>query len=309
MNKEIINKLRGAGVALVTPFLSNKKIDFDGLRQLIEHCIEGGLDYLVSMGTTGEAATLSLEERYQILDFTVDVVAQRVPVIAGFGGNNTQQLLRDVKNYHFKGISAILSASPAYNKPNQTGIYEHYKALASHTPLPILLYNVPGRTSSNITASTALQLGADFPNIIGIKEASGNLVQCMEIVKNRPKIDFLVISGDDILTLPMVAFGMDGVISVIANAYPKQFGEMVHHALNQNFEAARPLHYELFEVIELIFKDGNPAGIKAVLKELGICQTADLRLPLTNVSATILGKLKQVVQKNQEKKKALMSCN
>lgn len=284
---------RGTGVALVTPFHQDGSIDFDGLKNVIEHCIEGKLDYLVSLGTTGESVTLTKKEKHQVLDFTVETVAGRVPVVAGFGGNNTQSIINSIKGYHFKGISAILSASPSYNKPTQEGIYQHYKALASATELPIILYNVPSRTASNMTAETTLRLAHDIDNIIAVKEASGDLEQCMQIVKNKPK-DFLVISGDDVLTLPILSFGGDGVISVVANAFPRQFSDMVRAGLANDFKTAAGMHLPLIDTINLLFAEGNPAGIKCVLNELGICKEY-VRLPLVGVSDTLRQNLRSSI--------------
>lgn len=294
---------KGVGVALVTPFTIDKKVDYTALSKLINHTIDGQVDFLVSLGTTGEAVTLTTEEKHHILDFTVQTVAGRIPIVAGFGGNNTQQLINDIKNYHFEGIAAILSASPAYNKPTQEGIYQHYRAVAQSSPVPIILYNVPGRTSSNMTASTTLRLAHEFDNIIAVKEASGNFLQCMDIVQGNQREDFLVLSGDDAYTLPMVGFGMDGVISVVANAFPKEFSAMVHHALAGNFAAAQPLHYRVLQCIHLLFKEGNPAGVKATLQLLGICE-GHLRLPLTPISErlfTILAReVEQIVAFSKE---------
>jgi len=236
------------------------------------------------LGTTGESVTLTKEEKEKVVQHVVNIVNKRVLVVLGLGGNNTQEILDYCKDKtHFKGIDAVLSVSPSYNKPNQRGIYEHYKAIAKICPVPVILYNVPGRTSSNITAETTLALAKDFKNIIAIKEASGNMEQCMKIIKNKPK-DFLVISGDDLLTLPMIACGADGVISVVANAFPKDFSEMVRRILNGDIKEAQKLHYKLTDIIEKLFADGNPAGIKAVLEIMNICK-AHLRLPLVNVNA------------------------
>ena len=271
----------GVGVALVTPFKSNLEIDFDGYKKILEHVIGGGVDYLVVMGTTGEAPTISFNERVQILEFTKEVARQRVPIVIGIGGNNTSQLLRQIKDYELSGVSGILSSSPNYNKPSQEGIIEHYKTLASETDKPIILYNVPGRTASNITAATTLKLAHDFENIVAIKEASGDLVQCMNIVNGKPG-GFQVISGDDILTLPMISFGMDGVISVLANALPNDMHNMVHNGLNGENILAKQNHLQLAPIMQSLFLDGNPGGIKAALNHLGICEE-HVRLPLVPV--------------------------
>jgi len=278
------SKFRGTGVAIVTPFNKDYSVDYNSLTKLVEHLIKGKVEYIVVLGTTGESVTLTKEEKEKVVQHVVNIVNKRVLVVLGLGGNNTQEILDYCKDKtHFKGIDAVLSVSPSYNKPNQRGIYEHYKAIAKICPVPVILYNVPGRTSSNITAETTLALAKDFKNIIAIKEASGNMEQCMKIIKNKPK-DFLVISGDDLLTLPMIACGADGVISVVANAFPKDFSEMVRRILNGDIKEAQKLHYKLTDIIEKLFADGNPAGIKAVLEIMNICK-AHLRLPLVNVNA------------------------
>ncbi len=275
------NKFRGTGVALVTPF-ANEVIDFEGLKRVINHCIDGGVEYLVSLGTTGESATLTPAESLDILEFTTKTIARRVPLVAGFGGNNTQAIIDKIKAFHFDGVDAILSVSPYYNKPTQEGIYRHYMALAEVAPRPIIIYNVPSRTGSNIAPETTLRLAHASEKFIAVKEASGDLVQCMNIVKNKPE-NFLVLSGDDAITLPMLAFGIDGVISVIANACPRPFSDMVRHGLNENFKAASKLHFDLLEIIDLLFVEGNPAGVKAALEIQGIC-SKEVRLPLVELS-------------------------
>ena len=287
-------KLRGTGVALVTPFYEDKSVDFESLGRLIEHVIDGGVDYVVTMGTTGESATLDRDEKVAVMDFTVSSVKGRVPVVAGFGGNNTRAVIRSINNYSFKGIDAILSVSPYYNKPNQEGIYRHYQAISENCELPIILYNVPGRTSSNISAETTLRLAGDFENIIAIKEASGDLEQCMQIVSRKPD-DFLVISGEDALTLPMIAMGMDGVISVIANAEPRIYSSMVKLALEGQFESARDFHYRAMKLIPLLFKEGNPAGVKAALAAKGLIKNV-VRLPLAPVSESLRKEIEEVLK-------------
>lgn len=284
---------RGTGVALITPFDGNGQIDWQGLKGVINHVIEGGVEYVVSLGTTGESATLSKSEKLEVLETTVETVNGRVPVVAGFGGNNTQAIIRDIQDFHFRGVEGILSVSPYYNKPTQQGIYLHYKALSESTDKPIILYNVPGRTSSNITADTTLRLAHDFNTIVAIKEASGDLEQCMEIVRGRPD-GFSVISGEDPLTLPMISFGMDGVISVVANAYPKEYSDMVRLALKGAFSSAAPLHFKLLPVIKGLFAEGNPGGVKAAMKILGVCED-HLRLPLANISESAFKKLKEAM--------------
>lgn len=285
----MINKLRGTGIALVTPFLQDKSIDYISLEKLINHCIVGGVEYLVTLGTTGESVVLNKEEKQAVIDFTAKVIAGRVPLLAGFGGNNTMQVIADIQNYDLSKVDAILSASPSYNKPSQEGIYQHYKAISEISPLPIVLYNVPGRTSKNMEASTTLRLANDFKNIIAIKEASGNLEQCMEIAKNRPE-GFLVISGDDNLTLPMMSFGCDGVISVVGQAVPKEFSGMVRAALAGDFVLASELHFKCMDLTNLLFEENNPAGIKAALKAINICEE-DLRLPNVPVNRNLAERL------------------
>ena len=285
MSQPSNNHLRGTGVAMITPFQKNGSVDYPALDKLIKHLINGKCDYLVPLGTTGESATLAKEEKKSIVEFIIKQVNKRVPIVLGLGGNNTQEVTNNFKDYNFKGIDAVLSVSPYYNKPTQQGIYEHYKLIAKASPVPIILYNVPSRTGSNITAETTLRLAHDFKNIIGTKEASGNLEQCMFIIKSKPK-NFLVISGDDALTLPLMGCGADGVISVVANAYPKQFSEMVRQALKQNFVEARKLHYQLLDVIPMLFAESNPSGIKAVLQAMNIGEEY-LRLPLVQVSSKL----------------------
>lgn len=287
-----MKNFRGTGVAIVTPFKSDKSVDYEALEKLIEHLIQNGIDYLVVQGTTGESVTLTNEEKAKTLAFVIKVTKNRLPIVLGLGGNCTQTILDYLHSSDLSGVDAILSVSPYYNKPTQEGIYQHYKAIASATTKPIILYNVPGRTSSNILPATTLRLARDFKNIIGIKEASGNLEQCMEIIKNKPN-EFLVISGDDALTLPFIASGGDGVISVLANAFPKGFSAMVNAALSGNLKEAQDLHYKHFDIIHYLFCEGNPAGIKATLKVLGI--TGDtVRLPLVNVSDTTYNKIKEL---------------
>ncbi len=285
----------GTGVALVTPFDETGAIDFPALGQLIDHVITNRVEYVVSLGTTGESPVLSPAEKKEILAFTKKTVDQRVPIVAGFGGNHTQGIIDSLRNADLDGIDAILSVSPYYNKPSQEGLYRHYQAIAEASPLPIILYNVPGRTSSNITAATTLRLAADCPNILAIKEASGDLVQCMEIVNNKPREDFLVISGEDALSLPMMSFGMDGVISVIANAYPKSFAEMIRLARKSQMEDAAKLHYRLLDMINLIFKEGNPSGIKALLQILGLTKD-HLRLPLAGISEQLRTEIRRAAE-------------
>ncbi|MGV3656572.1 MAG: 4-hydroxy-tetrahydrodipicolinate synthase [Chitinophagaceae bacterium] len=277
--------LRGTGVALVTPFSESGAVDETALQNLINFVIDNGVQYLVSLGTTGETATLSKEEKKAVFELTVKVAAGRVPVVIGIGGNNTAELVKELVYYDLNKAVAILSASPYYSKPSQEGIYQHYKALADATDKPIILYNVPGRTSSNITAETTLRLARDFTNVAGIKEASGNMVQCMHIIKGAPE-DFLVTSGDDHLAMPLIACGMDGVISVAANCFPKDFCRLINLSLEGRFSEARPLQYKLLEGFDLLFAENNPAGIKAFLAEMGLIKNY-LRLPLVPLSQPV----------------------
>jgi 4-hydroxy-tetrahydrodipicolinate synthase len=290
-----MNIFHGTGIALVTPFNSDQTVDFQGLENLINHTIEGGVEYLVSLGTTGETATLTKEEKQLIFDFTVKIVNGRVPLVAGIGGNSTSEVIEAVKNFNSEGFAAILSVSPYYNKPTQEGIYQHFKAISEISPLPILLYNVPGRTGSCISAETTLRLAQDFENIIGIKEASGDFELCNKILKDKPE-NFLVISGDDPITLPLVAMGAVGIISVIGNALPHVLSTMVRMCLDGKFIEAQPLHYSLTDITSLCFTEGNPAGIKAILKQLSVCGDT-VRLPLVNVSAATYLKIEEELSK------------
>jgi 4-hydroxy-tetrahydrodipicolinate synthase len=288
------SKLKGTGVAIVTPFDKDNNVDYRSLGKVVNHIIKGGVEYVVVLGTTGESVALSKDEKASVVAHVVETVDKRVPVVLGLGGNNTAEILNSFKrSSDFDHIDAILSVSPYYNKPNQRGIYQHYKAISENSPLPIILYNVPGRTSSNITAETTIKLAEDFKNIVAIKEASGSLEQCMKIIKHKPK-DFMVISGDDMLTLPIIASGGDGVISVVANAFPKDFSEMTRQILAGNVKEAQRLHYKLTDIIEQLFADGNPAGIKAVLELMKICG-GNVRLPLVRVNKATQNALTEMV--------------
>lgn len=280
-----MKKITGTGVALVTPFRKDESIDFRAIEKLVEHVINGGVDYLVVLGTTGESATLSQDERIAVIEHIKEVNNKRKPIVLGVGNYNTRELQKSLSSYDFKGITAVLSVTPYYNKPNQKGLYEHYKIAANESPVPIILYNVPGRTGVNLNAETTLKLAGDFDNIIAIKEASGNLTQIMNIINNKPD-DFKVISGDDALTLPMIASGASGVISVTANAFPSLFSEMVKLCLKNKFEDARSIHYKLLDIIHAFFADGSPGGIKTALNRLEITQHY-LRKPLAGVNKTV----------------------
>ncbi len=290
------NILKGTGVALITPFKQNLEIDFNALEKLINFVIDNGVEYVITLGTTGETPTLDEEEKNALIYFTYDVVKDRIPVVVGIGGNNTKEVCKNLETYPLHKAVAVLTASPYYNKPSQEGIFQHYKTLAAASPKPILLYNVPGRTGSNISAATTLQLANEVENIAGIKEASGNMIQCMHILKDRPE-RFLVVSGDDHLTLPLIACGMDGVISVAANCFPKEFSEMVRLALRDDLNGARLLHYKCLEGNDLLFAENNPAGVKAFLQELGIIENV-LRLPLVPLSKDLHKKVKHYLSKN-----------
>ena len=289
-----MSPLAGVGVALITPFNSQKEVDFTALGKVIDHVIDGGVGYVVTLGTTGETPVLSKSEKINIIEFTQQHVGNRVPVVVGIGGNDTQQILKDFNELPLGGAAAILSASPYYNKPSQEGIYQHYKLLAAHAPKPILLYNVPARTGRNMEAATTLRLAREVKNIIGIKEAGGNMIQCMEILKERPE-GFIVVSGDDDLVLPQMACGMDGVISVVANALPKQFCEMIMLCLEQNFKQAKLLNDQLIPAYQLMFAENNPAGVKGFLAEMGLIEN-ELRLPLVKLSESIQLAIKQFLQ-------------
>ncbi|MFN5621492.1 MAG: 4-hydroxy-tetrahydrodipicolinate synthase [Flavobacteriales bacterium] len=285
--------LKGLGVAMITPFKKDLTVDVEALKKLTSHLVENGADYLVVMGTTGETPALDKEDKKLVLDTILSTNAGRKPVVLGMGGNNTHELCLQLDRMDTAGLSAILSVAPYYNKPTQNGMFEHYKAVSEHSKLPIILYNVPGRTGSNMLAETTLRIAYDCRNVIGIKEASGNMEQVMMIIKDRRK-DFLVISGDDAITLPLIAAGADGVISVVGNAFPHEFGNMVHHALKGEFAEARTLHYRLLEITQLMFAEGNPAGVKEVLSHLDICEHY-LRLPLVPVSQGTSERMRRVM--------------
>lgn len=285
----------GTGVAMVTPFTTNGQVDYAGLENLINYLIDGGVEYLVSLGTTGESATLNKDEKKKVWAFTAEKVNKRVNLVAGIASNNTYEVVEAIKGFEAEGYDAILSASPYYNKPIQEGIYQHYKAISEASPLPVLLYNVPSRTGSNVSAETTVRLAHDFKNIIGTKEASGNFDQFNQIMRDKPE-DFLFISGDDPVTLPMIALGAVGVISVIGNAVPRQFSDMIRTCLSGEFKAALKGHYDLIEFTRLMFAEGSPGGIKTALKQLGICGDT-LRLPLVQVSPAAADKIAAELKK------------
>ena len=286
-------KFSGTGVALVTPFRKQGMIDFTTLENLLETIIESKGDYIVALGTTSEAATMTDRERTALIDNILEVVNGRLPIVLGMGGNNTMDIVDKIKNTDFSGIDGILSVSPYYNKTQQRGIYLHYKSISEVSPVPIIMYNVPGRTACNVTAETTLQIATDCPNIVATKEASGNISQVMEILRNKPD-GFSVISGDDALTLPMISLGATGVISVIANAFPKEMSDMVNYSLKGDFKKALPLHYKLLPIMNALFEEGNPAGVKAALEIKGIISN-NLRLPLTKISKPLYNKLSTLI--------------
>jgi 4-hydroxy-tetrahydrodipicolinate synthase len=285
----------GTGVAIITPFRNNE-VDFPALERIINHVISGGVNYIVALGSTGETATLNEDEARKILDFCIEKIAGRVPLVAGnFGWNDTKELVRKINDYNFDGLSAILSSSPAYVKPSQEGIFRHYTAVADVCPVPVILYNVPGRTRSNMEWETTVRLAEYSRTFVGIKEASGDLIQTTRIIKNKPD-HFIVTSGDDEVALPMTAVGGDGVISVMANAFPKAFSSMIRFALDQNYEKARKINFETYDLHKWLYIEGNPVGIKSAMEILGFC-TNEVRLPLAPLSADNYAKLKTEVEK------------
>ncbi|MCF6132071.1 4-hydroxy-tetrahydrodipicolinate synthase [Flavobacterium wongokense] len=290
-----MQSLIGTGVALVTPFKKDFSIDVEALKSIVNFQIDNGIDYLVVLGTTAESATLSKEEKELVIDTVVEANKGRLPLVLGVGSNNTSEVVAELKSRDFKDFVAVLSVSPYYNKPTQEGIYQHFKAIAEASPIPVILYNVPGRTSSNMLPSTIIRLANDFKNVVAVKEAAGDIVQVMKLLQDKPK-DFLVISGDDMITLPMILAGGSGVISVIAEGFPKQFSEMVHLGLNKRVDEAYKLHYLLADSIDMIFEQGNPAGIKEVFKTLGLSENT-VRLPLVNVDEDLANRLQAFTNK------------
>ncbi len=290
----MVKEIKGTGVALITPFHNYGTIDLTSLRKIIDRVIANNVDFIVALGTTSEAATLSKDEKQAVTEFILETVDNRLPVVLGVGGNNTQVIIDNIKSNNLDGIAAILSVTPYYNKPQQKGLYYHFKNIAAASPVPLILYNVPGRTSVNLEAETTLRLAHDFDNIIGIKEASGNLQQIMEILKDKPK-DFTVYSGDDALTLPILLLGAEGVISVVANAFPNEFAYMVNNAMKGSKKKARAIHYSLLDIINTLFEDGNPSGIKAALDIMKLCGN-NLRLPLVKINKGTYNKLQTLIE-------------
>lgn len=289
-----MKKFRGTGVAIVTPFKNDMSIDFAALGRVVNHVITGGVNYIVVMGTTGESVTLTKDEKKAVLSYVVEVTDSRVPIVVGMGGNSTQEVINCIRHANLTGVDGILSVAPYYNKPNQKGLFQHFKAIATCSPVPVILYNVPGRTCSNISSDTCIELAKECENIVGVKEASGDMAQIMRIVRGKPD-NFLVISGDDMLTIPVIAAGGSGVISVLANAYPGVTSELTSNALKNNFKSSRELYLRFLEMTELLFIDGNPAGVKAMLNIMNICQN-NLRLPLVPVSRTIYTRIQKAME-------------
>jgi 4-hydroxy-tetrahydrodipicolinate synthase len=290
-----MRRFTGTGVAMITPFTKDEKIDWNALEKIIEHLIAGKVEYIVSLGTTGESMVLSKEEKKQVWDFTRKKINRRIGLVAGVGGNNTAEVIHQIKEFDAGGFDAILSVNPYYNKPIQEGIYQHFMKIAEASTLPIILYNVPSRTGMNISAETTLRLAKANEKIIAIKEASGNFTQCMQIIENKPE-DFVVISGDDAITVPMISVGIEGVISVAGNAFPKDFSEMVRLALKGSFSEAKKLHYKLFDIMELCFAEGSPACVKAFMHQLNLCENV-VRLPNVPVSKNTYDRIESAAQK------------
>lgn len=289
-----MKKFKGTGVAIVTPFKNDLSIDFAGLGRVVKHVIDGGVNYIVAMGTTGESVTLIKDEKKAIITYVVEAIDGRVPLVVGIGGNNTQEVVNSIRQTKLNGVDGILSVAPYYNKPTQRGIFQHFKAIATCSPLPLIIYNVPGRTSCNITAETCLELAHNCDNIVGVKEASGDIGQIMKIIKGKPE-NFSVISGDDLLTIPIVATGGTGVISVLANAYPAQCSEIVNNAIKNNFKQAREIQFRFIELIELLFAEGNPAGVKAMMSTMNLCNNT-VRLPLVPVGRSTFSRIQKAME-------------
>ena len=289
-----MKRFKGTGVAIVTPFKNDLSIDFAALGRVIKHIIDGGVNYIVALGTTGESVTIAKEEKKAIISYIVEAVDGRIPVVAGIGGNNTQEIINSIKHTSFEGVDGILSVAPYYNKPSQRGLFQHFKAIANCSPVPVIIYNVPGRTACNISADTCLELAHECENIIAVKEASGDMTQIMKIIKGKPE-NFSVISGDDMLTIPIIAAGGSGVISVLGNAFPSECSEIVSNALKGNFKTAREIQFRFIEMTELLFVEGNPAGVKAMLNLMNLCNNT-LRLPLVPVSRQVFTRIQKAVE-------------
>jgi 4-hydroxy-tetrahydrodipicolinate synthase len=288
-----MKKFRGTGVAIVTPFKNDSSIDFAALGRIVNHVINGGVNYIVVMGTTGESSTLTKDEKKAIISYVVEVNDNRVPLVMGIGGNSTQEVINSIRHSNLCGVDGILSVAPYYNKPNQRGLFQHFKAIATCSPIPVIMYNVPGRTCSNISSETCIELANECENIVAVKEASGDIAQIMRIIKGKPD-NFSVISGDDMLTIPVIAAGGTGVISVLANAFPAATSELVANSLKSNYKSARELQFRYLEMIELLFIDGNPAGVKAMLSIMNLCLN-NLRLPLVPVTKTMYTRIQKAI--------------
>ncbi|HAM09766.1 MAG: 4-hydroxy-tetrahydrodipicolinate synthase [Bacteroidetes bacterium GWE2_41_25] len=294
-----MKKFKGTGVAIVTPFKNDLSIDFAALGRVVRHVIDGGVNYIVAMGTTGESVTLTKDEKKAIITCVAEAIEGQVPLVVGIGGNNTQEVINSIRHTNLEAVDGILSVAPYYNKPTQRGLFQHFKAIATCSSLPLIIYNVPGRTSCNITAETCLELAHECENIVAVKEASGDISQIMKIIKGKPE-NFSVISGDDMLTIPIIAAGGTGVISVLANAYPSQCSEIVNNAIKNNFKLARETQFRLLEMIELLFVEGNPAGVKAMMSIMNICHNT-LRLPLVTVSRSIYSRIQKAMEEVSRK--------
>ncbi|HUX97745.1 MAG TPA: 4-hydroxy-tetrahydrodipicolinate synthase [Bacteroidales bacterium] len=289
-----MKKFRGTGVAIVTPFKNDLSIDFAALGRVLEHVIEGGVNYIVALGTTGESVTITKDEKKAIISYVAETIDKRVPLVVGVGGNNTQEVINSIRQMNLAGLDGILSVAPYYNKPTQKGLFQHFKAIATCSPLPLIIYNVPGRTSCNISADTCLELAHECENIVAVKEASGDMTQIMKIIKGKPE-NFNVISGDDMLTIPIIAVGGTGVISVLANAFPVQCSEIASNALKNNFKISREIQFRFLEMLELLFIEGNPAGVKAMMNIMDICHNT-LRLPLVPVSRSNYSRIQKAIE-------------
>jgi len=289
-----MKKFKGTGVAIVTPFKNDSSIDFAALGRVINHVISGGVNYIVAIGTTGESVTLTKEEKKAVISYVVETVDNRVPIVYGIGGNNTQEVINSIRYANLEGVDGILSVTPYYNKPTQRGLFQHFKEIATCSQIPVIIYNVPGRTSCNLTSETCLELAHRCENIVAIKEASGDLNQIMKIIKGKPE-NFNVISGDDMLTIPVIAAGGSGVISVLANAFPSQCSELVSQSLKNNFKSAREIQFRFLEMIELLFIEGNPAGVKDMLNIMNLCLN-NVRLPLVPVTRTVHTRIQKAIE-------------
>jgi len=289
-----MKRFKGTGVAIVTPFKNDSSIDFAALGRVINHVITGGVNYIVALGTTGESVTLTKDEKQAIIAYVIETIDNRLPLVVGIGGNNTQEVINSIRHSDLKGVDGILSVAPYYNKPTQKGLFQHFKAIATCSPVPVILYNVPGRTCSNISSDTCLELAHECENIIGVKEASGDISQIMRIIKGKPE-NFALISGDDMMTIPVIALGGLGVISVLANAFPTQCSEIVSYSMKGNFKSAREMQFKMLEIIDLLFIEGNPSGVKAMLNIMNICQNS-LRLPLVPVNRTTYIRIQKAIE-------------